>query len=184
MATAFTHAFIALAAGRACYPHPVRRRFWVLAPICSALPDADVGLHSYGVQYEDLWGHRGITHSLVFALILSLIVVGWLFRDTTPRFSRRWWGLLLFFFAVTASHGFIDAFTDGGLGIAFFAPFSNVRYFMPWQPIPVSDFGIQNVFTAYGAHVLFRELILVCLPVGLVATAVYFVRARPLGRTT
>jgi inner membrane protein len=181
MATAFTHAFIALAAGRACYPRQVPGRFWFLAPICSAIPDADVGLHSYGVQYQDLWGHRGMTHSLAFALILSLIVVVWFFRDTTPRLSRQWWGLLSFFFVLTASHGFIDAFTDGGLGIAFFAPFSDARYFMPWRPIPVSHFGIQNVFTPYGAHVLVRELILVCLPVAVLAVLVYLVQYRRLG---
>ena len=125
-----------------------------------------------------------MTHSIVFALVLSLVVVAGLFRDVAPRFSRRWWGLVLFFFAITASHGFMDAFTDGGLGIAFYAPFSNERYFMPWQPLAVSYFGIQSVFTAYGAHVLFRELVFVVIPVGLVSAVVYLVRLRRNAGTT
>jgi membrane-bound metal-dependent hydrolase YbcI (DUF457 family) len=33
--------------------------------------------------------------------------------------------------------------TDGGLGIAVFAPFSSHRFFFPVQPIPVSPIGIS-----------------------------------------
>lgn len=39
------------------------------------------------------------------------------------------------------SHGLLDAMTDGGRGIAFFSPFSNHRYFLPWRPIRVSPIG-------------------------------------------
>src|SRR6267378_8050335 len=58
--------------------------------------------------------------------------------------SARWarWcptpGLWRFFFLATASHGLLDAMTNGGLGVAFFAPFCDTRYFLPWQPIVVS----------------------------------------------
>ena len=131
---------------------------------CSALPDLDVGLHAYGVEYGDPWGHRGMTHSLLFAAILSLVVVSFIFRKHAKRFSRRWWALLTFFFLITASHGFLDAFTDGGLGIAFFAPFDNTRYFMPWHPLEVSPIGIRGVFSSYFVDVLRSELLWVCLP--------------------
>ena len=184
MATAFTHAFVALAAGRACFPESVPRRFWFLAPFCSAIPDADVGLHSYGVEYEDLWGHRGMTHSLIFALILALVVVTWLFRDNARWLSRRWCALVAFFFAITASHGLIDAVTDGGLGIAFFAPFNNERYFMPWHPLPVSQFGLPNLFTSYALHVLLHELLFVWLPLTIVCLPIYLIRRRRVPCTT
>ena len=46
--------------------------------------------------------------------------------------------LAIFFAAITASHGLFDAMTNGGLGVAFFAPLDNARYFLPWRPIPVS----------------------------------------------
>lgn len=39
--------------------------------------------------------------------------------------NRSFWSLAVFFTLVTASHRFFDAMTDGGLGIAFFAPFNN-----------------------------------------------------------
>ncbi len=47
----------------------------------------------------------------------------------------------LFLFVATISHGILDALTDGGLGVAFFAPFVNTRYFFPWTPIKVSPIG-------------------------------------------
>ena len=31
----------------------------------------------------------------------------------------------------------------GGLGVAFFSPFSNARYFLPWRPIRVAP-GIEE----------------------------------------
>lgn len=83
----------------------------------------------HGVEYGDLWGHRGMTHSILFALILGAIVSTWLFRlwwseDAQARIndipmpwsSKRWWSLFVFFSLITASHGFLDAFTNGGLG--------------------------------------------------------------------
>ena len=60
----------------------------------------------------------------------------------------------LYFFLATASHGLLDAMTDGGLGVAFFSPFDNRRYFLPWTPIRVSPIGIEPFFTARGLEVL------------------------------
>ena len=180
MCTAFTHAFGALAAGRAWFPQRMPWKFWALAPICSAGPDLDVGLHSYGVEYEDMWGHRGMTHSIAFAIIIALVIVTWLFRRNSDggcaMFSRRWWSLLAFFTLITASHGVLDAFTDGGLGIAFFSPIDDTRYFMPWTPIPVSNFGLSSMFDRYGVQVMMMEMLYVWLPVAAMCGAVIGVR--------
>jgi inner membrane protein len=43
----------------------------------------------------------------------------------------------LYLFLATVSHGLLDAITDGGRGVAFFAPFSSARYFFPFRPIRV-----------------------------------------------
>src|SRR5688572_10480141 len=59
-------------------------------------------------------------------------------RLVALRADRR---TFILFFACTASHGLLDAMTDGGRGIAFFSPFSNHRYFLPWRPIRVSPIG-------------------------------------------
>jgi inner membrane protein len=40
-----------------------------------------------------------------------------------------------FLFLAAASHGVLDAFTNGGLGIALFWPWSGARYFARYQLI-------------------------------------------------
>jgi inner membrane protein len=99
-------------------------------------PDLDVIGFRFGIRYGDFWGHRGFTHSLVFAALLAAIVLLAAFRRGVPGLSQ--WLLWLYLFLATASHGVLDAMTSGGLGIAFFSPFDNARYFLPWRPVRVS----------------------------------------------
>jgi inner membrane protein len=60
---------------------------------------------------------------------------------------------------VAASHGVLDAFTDGGKGIALWWPFSSARVFAPWRPIPVSQIGLRALGPA-GLDVMARELLM------------------------
>jgi inner membrane protein len=78
---------------------------------------------------------------------------------------------------VTASHGVLDAMTDGGSGVAFWAPFDDGRYFLPWRPIPVSPIG-RGFFTARGAAVFESELLLVWLPAAIFAGLCGWARRR------
>ena len=39
----------------------------LLGVFCSILPDADVLSFKLGIPYESMWGHRAITHSILFA---------------------------------------------------------------------------------------------------------------------
>jgi len=178
MPTALTHAVVALAAGKICFARPMPARFWVLAAACSVGPDLDSGLRAFGVNYEQLWGHRGMTHSLVFAFAVALIVVATAFGRDAPWFSRRWWNLFSFFFLITASHGFLDAFTNGGLGIAFFAPFDRTRYFMPWTPIQVAPLGVSRMFTSRGAQVMASEILWLWIPLLAILAAVIMARRK------
>ena len=127
MASAFTHAVAALSIGTCFYRPQIPKRVWFAGAVCSVLPDADAIGFKLGVPYGDFWGHRGFTHSLLFAVILaSLITI--LFRDKTGIGRLP---LFTFLFLATASHGVLDAMTNGGLGVAFFSPFNNGRYFLP-----------------------------------------------------
>ena len=47
--------------------------------------------------------------------------------------------------------------TDGGLGVAFFAPCDEMRYFLPWRPVMVSPIGVVEFFTHYGARITERN---------------------------
>jgi inner membrane protein len=70
----------------------------------------------------------------------------------------------LFLFVATGSHGMLDAFTSGGLGIAFFWPWSANRYFAPFRPIRVSPIGFSLFFSHRGIAVLLSELLWIWMP--------------------
>lgn len=168
MASVFAHGAVAVALGQSLFPAPRPWRLWTASVLCSVIPDADVIGFPLGIAYEHPLGHRGFSHSLVFAALLSAGVVYSSFRESLEQ-PRLKWLLLVHFFLVTASHGFLDALTDGGLGIAFFAPFDNSRYFLPWRPIAVSPIGIGAFFSQWGLDVLANELLWIGLPAGLLA---------------
>ncbi|MET0592934.1 MAG: metal-dependent hydrolase [Polyangiaceae bacterium] len=65
---------------------------------------------------------------------------------------------------VVASHGLLDALTNGGLGVAFFAPFSNERVFFPWRPIAVSPIAVRSFFSHRGLRILANEFFIVWIP--------------------
>jgi inner membrane protein len=125
--------------------------------VCAVLPDADVIGFAVGIPYEHVVGHRGLSHSLLFAALLATMAT-FVIRD---RWDARVW---LFLLLATASHGLLDALTDGGLGVAFFAPFSDRRYFFPWRPIVVSPISVLDFFEARSLRVLASEALVVGLP--------------------
>jgi len=162
VASAFSHAIAAAAIGSAFYRRGLPARFWVLGAACAIVPDADVIGVALGVPFRSLFGHRGLSHSLVFAAVLAAVVVPVFFaRMGTEASPARLW---LYFFLATASHGVLDALTNGGPGIAFFAPFDNARYFLPWRPVVVSPIGIRPFFSEWGLRVIESELRWVWLP--------------------
>ena len=163
MPTVITHSVAAIAAGKAFGPKEVPKRFWLLSIFCSVLPDADVIAFSFGIPYGHFFGHRGFFHSPFFALLLSLLIVSVFFR-TEKTFSRRWWFYLVYFSLLSASHGILDAFTNGGLGIALLSPFDETRYFFPWRPILVSPIGITMFLSKWGLMTLRSELAWIWLP--------------------
>jgi inner membrane protein len=146
-----------------------------LGVICSVLPDLDVVGFRFGVPYGHVLGHRGLSHSIAFAVFLSACVA-WLLpieAQTVQAPRLMIFGLM---FLSTLSHGILDALTSGGLGVAFFAPFDNSRFFFPWRPIRVSPISVSRFFSATGVQVLRSELQWVWLPAALVAVLVTFLR--------
>jgi inner membrane protein len=161
MASAFSHAIVALAMGKALRNKELSWRELSLGALCSALPDLDVIGFYFGIQYGDMWGHRGMTHSIVFAAVLAGCLVGVWYRS---RGAFAIMGVFLYFFLCTASHGVLDAMTNGGLGVAFFSPFDTTRYFFPVRPVLVSPIGVTEFFSAYGARILASEAIWIWAP--------------------
>jgi inner membrane protein len=147
-----------------------------MGAICSVIPDIDVLGFRFGIRYGDFWGHRGFTHSLLFAALLASagFLIG--FGRVEPGLSRL--SAWVYFFVATASHGFLDAMTDGGLGVAFFSPFDDHRYVLPWRPIHVSPIGVGRFFSERGLAVLLTELLWIWLPAALLAVSAWLLRRR------
>jgi inner membrane protein len=165
MPTILTHPAVTLL--KTWWPQSPRRVAFAGA-IATIIPDVDVVSFALGIPYAHPFGHRGFTHSIAFALIVSALVT-WLLRVKEHRGAT-----FVFLFICAMSHPLLDAMTDGGLGIAFLAPFHNARYFLPWTPIRVSPIG-AGFFSARGMETLRSEFVWVWVPcmvaavVGLIA---------------
>ena len=176
MASVFSHAVAALGIGSCFYRPRTPKRVWVIGALCSVIPDLDVIGFGLGIRYGDFWGHRGFTHSLLFAALLTSFAALPALRLALPGFGA--FSLWTYFFLATASHGLLDAMTDGGLGVAFFSPFHNSRYFLPWRPIRVSPIGVSGFFTDRGLEVVKSELLWIWLPTALLAASGWLIRRR------
>ena len=178
MPTVITHAVAAMALVAAFPPRVVPRRLLWMGAACSMLPDLDVLGLLLGIPYGSLLGHRGLTHSLAFAACVA--GVAYLAARLRPASDRPSGWVWLYLFLATASHGALDACTNGGLGVAFFSPFDPTRHFGAFTPIAVSPIGAR-FFSARGLAVLRSEFLWVWLPSLAFAAAAVAIR-RTVGR--
>jgi inner membrane protein len=132
------------------------RRLLLASILLPILPDADALLTPW-IPYAHPFGHRGFTHSLFFAALAGAGAAALAVRG---KWGHSFLKLAIFFAAITASHGLFDAMTSGGLGVAFFAPFDDTRYFLPWRPIPVSPMSAAGLMTSRGLRVIRWEFAL------------------------
>ncbi len=178
MASVFSHAITAFAAGKLISQKGFDRKAIILGMICSAIPDLDAIGFWMGVPYHSFWGHRGFTHSFCFAALLA-VFCAFIFYPKEKILSKSFLLKGLYFFIATASHPVLDAMTNGGLGVAFFAPFDNTRYFFPFRPISVSPISISVFFSERGLEVLKSEFIWIWAPsLMLILITVIFKRKR------
>jgi inner membrane protein len=140
-----------------------------LGALVSILPDADVVGFRFGIRYESMFGHRGLTHSIAFAAVLA--AGAWLLLRAVSRGDPPGAPVFAYLFLCAASHGLLDGLTDGGLGVAYFAPFSNERFFLPWRPLHVSPLSIAGFFGPRAVPILKSEVLFVWLPFAAVAAA-------------
>lgn len=135
MATLYTHAFVGVGLASVLTPRPKPLLYWLLAGFLPIIPDFDAFSTA---AYGSAWGHRGFTHSLIFALGIGLVAAG-----ATYRFCHvQFWPLFGLFFLISASHGVLDACTNGGFGIPFLWPFDERRW-GPYGPINVADIAFE-----------------------------------------
>ena len=159
MPTILSHTAIPLALGLGLGTRVIPPRLLIAGIVASIIPDLDVLAFRLHIPYADNFGHRGASHSLLFALILATISALFSRQLITKPLTAFW------FIAVSAaSHGILDTFTNGGLGVALMWPFSGERYFTPWRVIEVSPLSLQRILSPRGIQVLQSELFWIWLP--------------------
>ena len=146
---------MALAVGRSRVP----LRLLVVGIVASVLPDVDVISFRLGIPYGSDFGHRGFTHSLVFAAVIALLASLWASRLRASRTAT-----LGFVFLSCASHGMLDMLTTAGRGVEYFWPFSSHRYFFPVRVVEASTLSITRFLHETGGQVLRSELFWVWMP--------------------
>lgn len=175
MPTIFTHAVVPLAARLALGRRALPPRLIAAGVIASMAPDFDTVAFKLGIAYADQFGHRGATHSIVFALVLGLLA-----SIAAPWLRSGHWRAFVFIALCTLSHPLLDALTSGGLGVALLWPASHERFFAPWRPIAVSPIGAR-FFSARGLTILWSELKWVWLPCAVIAVPSRLIRTRGTG---
>lgn len=153
------HAAAAGAIGAAAAPPRAGARAWTLGIAVALAPDLDAIGFRLGIPYSAPFGHRGATHSILFAAIFAGAAA--LAAGSPTRDRNR---VLLWLFLAAVSHGLLDAATNGGLGVAFLWPISNRRFFFPFRPIAVSPIGIVAFLGRRGVHVLASEALWIGVP--------------------
>jgi inner membrane protein len=149
MASLISHAVTPLGIGSVFARPKLPKRVWVIGADCSMLPDIAVIGFRLGIHYGDFWGHRGVTHSLLFASVIATLALVAGLPRALAGLSRGW--LWLYFFLATASHGILHAMTNGGLGAAFFSPVDKTRYFFPGTPFWFRRYRLRD-FSANAAR--------------------------------
>ena len=179
MPSIFAHAAAGAAVGSAFAPSPMRR-LWITAAACAALPDIDalgrpVGNRTYEAAFA---GHRGVTHSILFAILVGG-VAAWMFRrEVVSRAARfRLW---LAFALALASHGVLDALSTIGDGVAFWAPFSWTHYEFVWQPLGETGPGPSGPMRLFA--IVANEFLWVGLPALIVVAIARVLRRLPRDR--
>lgn len=163
MPTIYTHAIVGAGLGNLCIPQRRRWLFWALVILLPVTPDLDAFSKS---AYGSITGHRGFTHSLVFAALVGVMTAFLVHRALRVKL----WALSVLFFAVTASHSILDMFTDGGFGIPLLWPVTDQR-FGPYGPIRVTGGDLTRSITT--------EIWYVWLPTaGLAAMTIIFRRIK------
>jgi inner membrane protein len=125
--------------------------FWSLVSIAA---DCDFIAFAVGIPYGAPLGHRGATHSLVFAAALtSALALVARARGRSVAHTALTAGI------VTLSHPVLDSMTTYGIGCAFLWPFDTTRYLAPWRIVPtVPSFASLLTFEAF--RIGFAELLI------------------------
>jgi inner membrane protein len=119
-----THIILGAAIGEAVLGKKLGRKAMLWGAVADTIPDFDVFTSPCVSHAQQLMIHRGITHSLLFAIVVSLLL-GLLFARWQKNTEVSWKEWAWLFFLGMFTHDIIDSFTCYGTGL--FEPFSSYR---------------------------------------------------------
>ncbi len=157
--TIITHPAVPVALSLAFGRKVIPGRLLLAGVVVSVLSDLDVVAFRLGVPYAAEFGHRGFSHSILFALAAAMLGAC-MFRQLHSSFRFAFF----FLFSCALSHGILDAFTNGGLGVAFLWPWSDERFFAHFQVIEAAPLSLKRFLSPVGLGVLWSELLWVWCP--------------------
>ena len=119
-----THIVLGAAIGEAYLGKKIGRKAMLWGAVADTIPDFDVFASPCVSNAQQLLVHRGLTHSILFVTVIS-IILGILFKRwfKNADVSKREWTVL--FLLGMFTHIIIDSFTSYGTG--WFEPFSSYR---------------------------------------------------------
>lgn len=172
MATALTHALLALPFAPRDRDGKLDRPLLAIGAALAMAPDLDVlWYRSFAAGH---WlSHRGVTHSLAVALVVSALAAV-LYERLAQRRDRPALDPqpFIYFFACMFSHAALDMITVGARGVALLAPFEDSRWLAPLRFISAAWFSPRYTFADRNLAILVTELRWIWLP----AIALFVVR--------
>ncbi len=149
------HLMIGLGGGR--YPAVATHNRWRLMAALALLaicPDGDLLTLPLGVEANTLYGHRGLSHSMVVGVLLAVGFGRWARRWKVNQWQATWAALL-----ALGSHGVLDCMNVGSKGVALFWPISSRFFEVSWHPIP-AVITVEDLFRPVGLPVLLAEAVI------------------------
>ncbi len=129
-----THIVVGACAGELIAGKQAGKKAMLLGALANSLPDIDIIASAWCSVSKDLLVHRGFTHSILFALLVSpLLALVSSKRFRTDNISMRKW--LIFWLSLILLHLCMDCCNAYGTGL--FEPFSHMR--VSWNLLFVAD---------------------------------------------
>jgi inner membrane protein len=129
-----TQAALGAAIGESILGSKLKGKGAIIGALVATIPDLDVALYLFYDSYEMLSIHRGFSHSILFSVLCSFLIVYLIQRFKWGKeisYIRLW----MFTWLTLITHMLLDAFTS--YGTQLFLPFSNAR--VSWDSINVVD---------------------------------------------
>ena len=116
-----TQITLGAAVGEACLGKKLGNKAALWGAVFGVVPDLDVLASPFVNNVQELAIHRGITHSILFSVVMAPLFGWMLYRYYNKEVPWRNWSLMVFLALIT--HIFIDACTNYGTQV--FQPFTN-----------------------------------------------------------